>query len=107
MDITNSRADTAPINLELAYKAFTEEAPLSHLKKGQAQHKTDYHVWAQRPIAEELLEYAAFDVASLRPISTVFFKGLEMWKWGSFEAATCRSRLTHEPRVRTCFTCLR
>jgi hypothetical protein len=46
-------------------------------------------------------------VASLRPISTVFFKALELWNWGRFEAATCRSRLPHEPRVRTCFTCLR
>lgn len=96
-----------PINLEKAYKAYTEDAPLLQFKANQARHKKDYHVWAYRPIPEELLRYAAFDVASLRPIAAVFFKALRLWRWGAFEGATCRSRLTCEPRVRTCFTCLR
>jgi len=94
------------INLELAYKSYTDSS-LLHCKANQAQHKKDYHIWAQRPLSDDLLKYAAFDVASLRPLTAVFFKALQLWRWGSFEAATCRSRITCEPRVRTCFTCLR
>ena len=32
---------------------------------------------------------------------------LEVFKWGIFESAITKSRLTYEPKVKTCFTCLR
>jgi len=97
-----------PISLETAYKAFDPEGgSLLQYKANQAQHKEDYHVWAKRPLAPELLTYAAFDVASLRPILRLFMDKLEVFKWGIFESAITKSRLTYEPKVKTCFTCLR
>ena len=58
-----------PISLETAYKAFDPDGgSLLQYKANQAQHKKDYHVWATRPLAKELLTYAAFDVASLRKV---------------------------------------
>ena len=98
-----------PISLELAYKTFTKTAPLLKFKENQASHKKygNYHVWSKRPITEELMNYAAFDVASLRSLSTLFFNVLTLWKWTGFEASIARSRLFCEPRIRTCFSCLR
>lgn len=91
--------------LEKAYKFFTE-APLLKYKADQGKHKTDYHVWAHRPIPRNLLEYASFDVASLRPIAHIFFNQLQLWNWGTLEGALSRSRLISWPKARTCFTCL-
>jgi len=96
-----------PINLENAYKWYSEDPQLLEFKKGQAQHKKDFHVWARRPINPDLLNYAAFDVASLRPLVVIFGRALKLWHWGTFEAATCRGRQICEPKVRCCFTCLR
>ena len=116
-----------PINLENAYKWYSEGPQLLEFKKGskieififwvclfvtmtylgQAQHKKDFHVWARRPINPDLLNYAAFDVASLRPLVVIFGRALKLWHWGTFEAATCRGRQICEPKVRCCFTCLR
>merc|ERR550534_1700945 len=91
----------------MVYKAFTEESPLLEYKANQAQHKKDYHIWNHRPLPPALLTYAAFDVASLREILQLFFKKLELYQWGAFESAITRSRLTYEPKCKTCFTCLR
>jgi len=97
-----------PISLETAYKAFDSNgSTLLQFKANQAQHKTDYHVWAHRPLDPKLLNYAAFDVASLRPVLQLFLDKLELFKWGMFESAITKSRLTYEPKVKTCFTCLR
>jgi hypothetical protein len=97
-----------PISLETAYKAFDPEGGvLLKFKANQAQHKQNYHVWAERPLDQNLLNYAAFDVASLRPVLKLFLEKLELYKWGMFEAAITKSRLTYEPKVKTCFTCLR
>ena len=42
-----------------------------------------------------------------RPILRLFMDKLEGFKWGIFESAITKSRLTYEPKVKTCFTCLR
>jgi hypothetical protein len=96
-----------PISLETVYKAFTEDHPLLEYKANQAQHKKEYHIWNHRPLPPALLTYAAFDVASLREILKLFFQKLKLYQWGAFESAITRSRLTYEPKCKTCFTCLR
>lgn len=96
-----------PLSLENAYKYFVEDPTLISYKADQAQHKTNYHVWAERPLPPKLKEYAAFDVASMRPVLQVFTRECKLYQWGVLESAICKSRLTCVPKVKTCFICLR
>lgn len=103
----NPTGSKIPLSLENVYKYFVEDPTLIQYKADQAQHKTNYHVWADRPISPTLKNYAAFDVASMRPVLQVFTKACKLYQWGVLESAICKSRLTCVPKVKTCFTCLR
>jgi hypothetical protein len=84
---------------------FTDKS-LIRFKQGKAKHKTDYHVWSRRPLTSQLLNYAAFDVAALRPIVHVFVTNLELWRWGAWLGVISKSGMTTYPRHRTCYHCL-
>jgi len=122
--LTNGQQDPTkkhPLGLEAAYECkiyffrsflqrslfsdFTDKS-LIRYKQGKAKHKTDYHVWSRRPLTSQLLKYAAFDVAALRPIVHVFVNNLELWRWGAWLGVISKSGMTTYPRHRTCYHCL-
>jgi len=106
--LTNGQQDPTkkhPLGLEAAYEYFTDKS-LIRYKQGKAKHKTDYHVWSRRPLTSQLLKYAAFDVAALRPIVHVFVNNLELWRWGAWLGVISKSGMTTYPRHRTCYHCL-
>ena len=41
--------------IDKSSKYFTEDATILQYKANQARQKTDYHVWAYRPVLDELL----------------------------------------------------
>ena len=79
----NPTGSKIPLSLENVYKYFVDDPTLIQYKADQAQHKTNYHVWADRPISPTLKNYAAFDVASMRPVLQVFTKACKLYQWVS------------------------
>lgn len=79
----NPTGSKIPLSLENVYKYFVDDPTLIQYKADQAQHKTNYHVWADRPISPTLKNYAAFDVASMRPVLQVFTKACKLFQWVS------------------------